>query len=85
MRASPDFNATYPFTAEPLAGWGNPNETNEWVLAYVPSAGLVALNDDGKDYTVTYNRNEATRFNDASEAVIAATKLKAAVDVAVTD
>lgn len=85
MRASPDFNATYPFTAEPLAGWGNPNETNEWVLAYVPSAGLVSLAEGGKDYTVTYERDEATRFKDASEAVIAATKLKAAVDVPVTD
>ena len=85
MRAAPDFNATYPFTAEPFAGWGNPNETNEWVLAYVPSGSLVVLAEGGKDYTVTYNRNEATRFNDAAEAVIAATKLKAAVDVPVTN
>ena len=85
MNAHFEANATYPFTAEPFAGWGNPNETNEWVLAYVPSAGLVALAEGGKDYTVTYNRNEATRFNDAAEAVIAATKLKAAVDVPVTN
>lgn len=85
MRAAPDFNETYPFTSEPASGWGNPNTTNEWVLAYIPGAGFVKLAEGGKDYTVTYDRAEATRFKDASEATIASVKLKSATDVAVTN
>lgn len=85
MNAHFERDSIYPFTTEPASGWSNPNTTNEWVLAYIPGAGFAKLTEDGKDYTVTYDRAEATRFSDASVATIAAVKLKAAVDVAVTN
>lgn len=85
MRATPDFNAIYPFTTVPAAGWGKDNTTNEWVISHVPSSQHVEVAEDGKDYTLVADISKATRYPDASAATIAAVKLKAAVDVAVTN
>lgn len=85
MNAHFERDSIHPFTVEPASGWGNDNTTGKWVISRVTDGTHVIRNADGKDYTTTKVRSEATQFDDASVATIAAVKLKANTVVAVVD
>lgn len=74
MRGNSDLSETYPFSVAPANGWGNPNPSEEWVIANDSAIGkAVKIEADGSFEDVEYI--DATRFNSASEAAIASGRI----------
>jgi len=74
MRGNSDLSETYPFSVAPANGWGNPNPSEEWVIANDAAIGkAVKIEADGSFEDVEYL--DATRFSDASTAAIASGRI----------
>ena len=74
MRGNSDLSETYPFSVAPANGWGNPNPSEEFVIANDASLGkAVKIEADGSFENVDYI--DATRFNNAADAAIASGRI----------
>ena len=67
-------SGTYPFATVPVAGYGNPNPTGEYVITNINRHGeALQVGDFGHRY-VTFDKG--TRFKDAVEATRAIGQIK---------
>ena len=74
MRGNSDLSETYPFSVAPANGWGNPNPSEEFVVANGSVTGkAVKINSDGSFDTVDYA--DATRFSTAADAAVASGRI----------
>lgn len=74
MRGNSDLSETYPFSVAPANGWGNPNPSEEFVIANGSLlAKAVKIEADGSFTDVDYL--DATRFSSASDAAVASGRI----------
>ena len=75
MRAHADKDSIYPFTPVPLAGWGGDNSTGKFVLDHMPSSKHIK-ETGGDSFDLVPLRTEATQYDDAAHAAVAAMRLR---------